>query len=907
MSDNPLADQLDEIEDKVDESLKNDQDLPNFMKRAVKEVSSTQKAITNQSLKAVSNLGNSITGSLKSHLRNIGSAFGPTTLLRRGIANSGAMAPVLNLGLTATEKTFDASKEFLSGILSSIKEEREKLEEKIKENDQLSEENQINEKESLFGSAADDNDGILDRIANGIEDMVYILKKQFELDEEILETQREQAFARAESLFESKKRKGKDPLDPGIAGDEADEKRVTIKQRIGQMFSFLSQYLDELLFFLFGKRLLSQIGKEGAEKVAKKHGAKILGNLFKGGSKFIGRLFPFIGFIVDGILGALEFKDSSVISSFIGGALGGTFKNKIINTFVNAGKWAIIGAVAGSGVAPIVGTIAGGLLGAVIGAVLGAIGGETIARKIDSALSGVVKRFISFLDVVSFFIFGKGIEEIFLSFKDKMLGLVQWTVDFFEEQKQNFLKGFDIIKEKFSAIRNFISEEFNLLLGFLKENLIKIIGKERYEKIVGFLGEMVDKVEYLIDLILKKVKQLINIIEKKVLDPVKKTVSDAAEGFAILGRQVKSAFVSGEAPQGTRRRAIQDVYTYQKKLFDKFATRNSESDALYLQLLSEGIKNARSAKEVHAVASGLLRQKNRKEGPFKGVSTVPREKKKTEPKESFRGGPSMSEIEKTVLDSESGGNPGAIGFDRNGGASYGLFQFSSRQGVVQKFLEETKYGKYFKGMTPGSPQFDAMWKQLAANDPGFSEEQKNFHMRTHMKPFMDKLEKQGYKVSDRGDAVKAMILSTATQHGPNAQRVVTRAFDSADEFNKMSDEEIIKRVQNEKARRYQSDFRSSTPSIQLSAGRNRALREKEELIQMAQLEKRQSLEKTQQLQMANLTNTQLRDRTKKASSSGPPMVNSVQNNNQSNQVFVNPRPARNSENTFVRTQESQLP
>lgn len=85
------------------------------------------------------------------------------------------------------------------------------------------------------------------------------------------------------------------------------------------------------------------------------------------------------------------------------------------------------------------------------------------------------------------------------------------------------------------------------------------------------------------------------------------------------------------------------------------------------------------------------------------------------------------------------GNRGAAaissGKGDHGGASYGTYQLASTGGAnstLNKFLNSSGYASQFAGLTPGTPEFNAKWKQIAANDPLFGAAQRDFIKSTHL-------------------------------------------------------------------------------------------------------------------------------------------------------------------------------
>ena len=157
---------------------------------------------------------------------------------------------------------------------------------------------------------------------------------------------------------------------------------------------------------------------------------------------------------------------------------------------------------------------------------------------------------------------------------------------------------------------------------------------------------------------------------------------------------------------------------------------------------------------------------------------------------------------------ESGGNPGAIGYDKTGGLSYGTYQFSHNN--AQRFVQESPYAKAFAGIPFNSQQFQQKWKEIAQKDPqGFAKAQHDYIAKTHYEPVINRLAKIGVDPNSLSQTAKDVIWSTAVQHGPN-NKIIEQALSGA-----KSEEDFIKKV-------YQlrwsngSGFASSTPAVQKS-------------------------------------------------------------------------------------------
>ncbi|MCL4670116.1 lytic transglycosylase, catalytic [Burkholderia pseudomallei] len=190
---------------------------------------------------------------------------------------------------------------------------------------------------------------------------------------------------------------------------------------------------------------------------------------------------------------------------------------------------------------------------------------------------------------------------------------------------------------------------------------------------------------------------------------------------------------------------------------------------------------------------------------------------------------------------ESGkGGAGAVssGKGDHGGASYGTYQLSSTQGTVQKFLSSSKYGEQFAGLKPGTPEFDAKWKDVAKNDPAFGDAQHDFIKATHYDPALSGLKGAGIDLSGRGAAVQDAIWSSSVQFGAgNAKRgngaigIFQKALAGRD-VSKLSDEQIVSAVQDYKLANNDRLFANSSAAVRAGTAR-RANAEKAKLLALA--------------------------------------------------------------------------
>lgn len=155
---------------------------------------------------------------------------------------------------------------------------------------------------------------------------------------------------------------------------------------------------------------------------------------------------------------------------------------------------------------------------------------------------------------------------------------------------------------------------------------------------------------------------------------------------------------------------------------------------------------------------------------------------------------------------ESNGNPGCVssGLGDAGGKSYGMYQMSSRMGVVDDYIQWLHNNGYWFGANlaehpVGSIAFDEMWRWLAysANRNDFAESQHNYIRDTYYKPAVAALRDAMYDVEGKHNSVmRDVVWSRAVQYGsgnivemfveacnklgyPNLSYVDDKAYDKA--------------------------------------------------------------------------------------------------------------------------------
>lgn len=186
---------------------------------------------------------------------------------------------------------------------------------------------------------------------------------------------------------------------------------------------------------------------------------------------------------------------------------------------------------------------------------------------------------------------------------------------------------------------------------------------------------------------------------------------------------------------------------------------------------------------------------------------------------------------------ESAG-PGTISTGRgdHGGVSYGTYQLSTNQGTLAEYLAQSRYKDEFRDLAPNTPAFDTKWRNLADQDPGFGQDQRDFIHDTHYSEQLDRLKGAGIDLSDRGPSVQEALFSTSVQYRRLTKYVfengLKEAYGDHYDLTKLSDKDIVSAVQDYKLAHTDQLFQNS-PRLwdQLRA---RATSEKDDLIALAE-------------------------------------------------------------------------
>lgn len=127
---------------------------------------------------------------------------------------------------------------------------------------------------------------------------------------------------------------------------------------------------------------------------------------------------------------------------------------------------------------------------------------------------------------------------------------------------------------------------------------------------------------------------------------------------------------------------------------------------------------------------------------------------------------------------ESNGDPACVANNPGdlGGISYGLYQFASKVGVVDKFVNWlcnysdealANYGRVLAAYPVNSTEFIETWKDLGTVDPGnFGRLQDEYIKAQYYDVAASKLAKEHFDLNKHTNALKAVVLSRAVQNGP---------------------------------------------------------------------------------------------------------------------------------------------
>jgi murein DD-endopeptidase MepM/ murein hydrolase activator NlpD len=175
---------------------------------------------------------------------------------------------------------------------------------------------------------------------------------------------------------------------------------------------------------------------------------------------------------------------------------------------------------------------------------------------------------------------------------------------------------------------------------------------------------------------------------------------------------------------------------------------------------------------------------------------------------------------------ETGGRgPGVVssGAGDYGGVSYGSYQMATNTGTVKNFVTQSSFPwrQDFQNLTPGSADFSACWKRIAANQTdAFQKCQHEYIKQTHYDRLAAKImSDDSLDVNTRSNALQNVVWSTAVQHGPGTP-IVHRACTTlnCNQADPQYDEQLIRAIYAERGRKKPDGnlayFGKSSPSVQ---------------------------------------------------------------------------------------------
>lgn len=184
---------------------------------------------------------------------------------------------------------------------------------------------------------------------------------------------------------------------------------------------------------------------------------------------------------------------------------------------------------------------------------------------------------------------------------------------------------------------------------------------------------------------------------------------------------------------------------------------------------------------------------------------------------------------------ESGSSNATIGYDSNGGTSYGKYQLSSRQGSLKGWVDHiakrdetgraiaAEIAPLLAQANTGSRKgaLPEKWKELAAQyGEYFESTQREYLMASHYEPALKSIKSQALRemILD-DDSLQEMLYSTAVQHGPaGAASVLNAAWREG-----MSRDALIDAVYDERGTRFGKSSQEVRESVRKRFGEEREL------------------------------------------------------------------------------------
>lgn len=191
-----------------------------------------------------------------------------------------------------------------------------------------------------------------------------------------------------------------------------------------------------------------------------------------------------------------------------------------------------------------------------------------------------------------------------------------------------------------------------------------------------------------------------------------------------------------------------------------------------------------------------------------------------------------------------GRGPGTVstGAGDPGGVSYGSYQMATKMGTVGRFVGQPgfKWSRDFQGLAPGTAQFTAVWKKIAAEQTAdFQNAQHSYIKQTHYDLLAAKiLNDNAVDVNTRSRALQDVVWSTAVQHG-GATPIVGRAIATlnCDCSDPTYDQKLICAIYAERGRKKPDGnlayFSKSAPGVQAGVAKRFKNEEQDALAMLA--------------------------------------------------------------------------
>jgi hypothetical protein len=311
-----------------------------------------------------------------------------------------------------------------------------------------------------------------------------------------------------------------------------------------------------------------------------------------------------------------------------------------------------------------------------------------------------------------------------------------------------------------------------------------------------------------------------NVASDALADDPKKTLEKTPEGAALLGMQTSLNRIESQVNKLVGKKSINfDAGKDNKKLNDltkkttpvDVTTKKDDDGKGFFGSISSGIQSfAHSAVNVGKDAWDAAKK---------------------------LGGQGIDKLSGYFESGDKG--PGTISSGRgdNGGASYGTHQFSSKNGSLQGYLQNSKYGKEFNGLAPGSAEFNSKWKDIADKDPkGFDADQAQYTTAKYYVPQQKKLSDSGFDLSKRSKALQSAVYSASVQFGGNTDIVLNALKSQNIDPKTAKDEDIINAIYQYKMDNNSTLFKNSSPAVQQGTY-NRAATEKQTVLNSLQDER----------------------------------------------------------------------